>query len=180
MRNEEELTCLCCKCGEMVLPSGSRGFGLNSHFHFFTSESHDFFFLFVWVFLLVFCGFFEISGNFHIALIEAKISLPMQKAYIRICYVNTWGFPSLWEAELATKPFSISSLEGQCGLPCAGHMAEPGVSLNAVKGWWYMELIPCPHSSCPLFLSDLVQTSRFHFRGPTWKTGSDKKKVTKE
>lgn len=84
--------------------------------------SHDFF-------------FFEVNSNFDIALTEAKLSLHMHKAYVKICYVSVWGLPSLWEAGLATKPLSISSLMGQPSLPCAGHMAEPGVSqLGAVKG----------------------------------------------
>lgn len=50
-------------------------------FHLFTSESHDFFF------------FFEINGNFDIALIEAKISLPVHRAYVKVYYINTWDLP---------------------------------------------------------------------------------------
>lgn len=61
------------------------------------------------IFLFAWGVFFEISGNFDIALIEAKISLSMHKTYAKICYVSIWGFSSLWEAGLATKPFSISS-----------------------------------------------------------------------
>lgn len=49
-------------------------------FHLFTSESHV-------------CFFFEVNGNFDIALTEAKISLPVHKAYVKVYYINTWDLP---------------------------------------------------------------------------------------
>lgn len=41
----------------------------------------------------MFVFFFEISGNFDIALIEAKISLPVHRAYVKVYYINTWDLP---------------------------------------------------------------------------------------
>lgn len=162
-------SCLCCNCREMVLPSGSRGFGLNSQLSFIHFSEPWFFF------------FFDVNSNFDIALTEAKLSLHMHKAYVKICYVSIWGLPSLWEAGLAAKPLSISSLMGQPSLPCAGHMAEPGVSqLGAVKGCWYMELIPCSPSYCPTIPEWPGTNPMFSFQGAHLKNRIWQKQVAKE
>lgn len=135
-------------------PSGSRGFGLNSHLSFIHFKETRCFCLFFF--------FFEINGNFDIALIEAEISLAMHKAYVKICQ---WlGISLSLGGRAGHQPLLHHLPEGAVWSACTGHVAEPAVSqLGAVKGSWYMELIPCPHSYCPTIPEGPATNPTFSF-----------------
>lgn len=161
-------SCLCCNCREMVLPSGSRGFGLNSQLSFI-HFSEPWFFFFLRSIVILILPWLKLSFHY-------------------ICIKHMWryvmsvsgGFPLSGRQGWPPNPCPSAPWWGSPVCPALGTWqsleCHSLVQWKAVDTWSLFLALP---ATVPLFLSDLVQTPCFLFRGPTWKTGSDKNKLQK-